>query len=148
MSLIARWAKVMKKAKWQFSVDEPKHLILFLSTNDKACLRILITFKEKQDQVILMLGLERRCPKEYINTMMDYCNRLNYDIPIGFFACDPNDGEVRFRHSVDAEDIELTPTFVDNFIKTAVGFVRKEYDRLQAIMSGMSIEAALVLDEL
>lgn len=147
-ALIRRWARAMRDADWQFTVDEPKHLIVFLSTNNKASFRLMIVFKEKEEHVIMLLCLERRCPAEYRKTMMDYCNRLNYKIPIGFFACDPDDGEIRFRHSVDAEKIELTGTFVDNFIKVAIGSMRREYDNLQAIMSGLSINAAKAAEDL
>ena len=140
-SLIERVATTMQKADWAFTADEEKHMIIFLSTSDVCCLRSMLLCKEREEQVVFIIGLERRCPERYRNTMMDYCNRVNFMLQCGFFACDPRDGEIRFRHSADVESIQLTTTFIDNFLKVGLGTVRRHYEQLQGIMSGLSIEA-------
>jgi hypothetical protein len=68
--------------------------------------------------------------------MGDYCNGTNWDSTYGFFSLDFRDGEVRYRHAVDVEGVEVTPKFADNFLKAPVGTMRRHYRDLQAIMNG------------
>lgn len=143
MSLLQKWSECMKTKNWTHTVDNEKGLILFTVSNEIASLRFIFIFKESDDRIILLLTYERHCPELYRQIMADFANRVNYAIPIGFFAVDLSNGEVRFRHSIDVEGIEINSIFVDNFIKSCVTFCRRYYNPIQAIMNGYSIEAAM-----
>ena len=144
--LVARVSRAMA-GHWEHATDLEKSIIFFTFTNEMACLRFNLVCKEKQEQIIMHVCFERKCPERYRKTMMSYCNRLNYLIPFGFFATDPKDGEIRYRHSVDVEGIVLEPDFISNIIKAGIGYTRKFYMPLQAIMWGSSLEAAIRLED-
>ncbi len=52
--------------------------------------------------------------------LAEFFTRSNYGMVIGNFELDMNDGEMRYKVSVDAEAIDLTPTFLKNISYTAV----------------------------
>jgi hypothetical protein len=99
--------------------------------------------KNRENQIILFISMERRCPSAYRSTMADFCNRANFGIPLGFWAVDFRDGEVRFRHATQLHSVPVTPCFIDNFIMTPVAVVRRRYLVVQAIMDGYSLPAAM-----
>lgn len=52
--------------------------------------------------------------------LSEFFTRANYGMVIGNFELDMNDGEMRYKVSVDVEGIELTNTFLKNISYTAV----------------------------
>ena len=56
---------------------------------------------------------------------------------------DIKDGELRFRHSVDIEGIEITPVFVHNFIHGAITISDLNYLALNDGLHGKSVAKAL-----
>lgn len=147
MSLLKQWSECMKIKNWIHTVDTEKSIIFFTASNEVASLRFTFLIKETDNRVILLLSYERHCPDKYRQIMADFVNRVNYAIPIGFFAIDISDGEVRYRHGIDVEGIEINEVFVDNFIRSCITFCRKYYNPIQAIMNGYSIEAAMETKE-
>jgi hypothetical protein len=141
-SLLHRFSECLKEADWSHTIDVERNFILLMSTNDLCSFRVLILVKERDEQVVVIISIERRCPPPYRDTMADFCNLINYDMPFGFFSLDGRDGETRYRHSVDVEGIKVTPTFVDNLLKESLGYAKTHYTAIQKIMAGFSIEAA------
>lgn len=143
MTLLKQMSECMKIKNWIHTVDSEKSIILFTASNEIASLRFTFLIKESDNRIILLLSYERHCPEKYRQIMADFVNRINYAIPIGFFAIDLTDGEVRYRHSADVEGIEINEIFVDNFIRSSITFCRLYYNPIQAVMNGYSIEAAM-----
>jgi hypothetical protein len=142
LSLLCRFSECLKAADWSHTVDVERNFVLLMSTNDLCSFRVLILVKERAQHLIVIISVERRCPAAFRDTMADFCNLINYEIPFGFFSLDGRDGETRYRHSVDVEGIKLTPTFVDNLLKESIGHAKRSYTAIQRIMAGLSIEAA------
>lgn len=143
MTLLKQMSECMKIKNWIHTVDSEKSIILFTASNEIASLRFTFLIKESDNRIILLLSYERHCPEKYRQIMADFVNRINYAIPIGFFAIDLTDGEVRYRHGTDVEGIEINEIFVDNFIRSSITFCRLYYNPIQAVMNGYSIEAAM-----
>ena len=143
MTLLKQMSECMKIKNWIHTVDSEKSIILFTASNEIASLRFTFLIKESDNRIILLLSYERHCPEKDRQIMADFVNRINYAIPIGFFAIDLTDGEVRYRHSADVEGIEINEIFVDNFIRSSITFCRLYYNPIQAVMNGYSIEAAM-----
>lgn len=143
MTLLKQMSECMKIKNWIHTVDSEKSIILFTASNEIASLRFTFLIKESDNRIILLLSYERHCPEKYRQIMADFVNRINYAIPIGFFAIDLTDGEVRYRHGADVEGIEINEIFVDNFIRSSITFCRLYYNPIQAVMNGYSIEAAM-----
>ena len=50
----------------------------------------------------------------------EYITRANYGLPVGNFEMDFNDGEVRFRVSLDYEDTALSDLQIKNLVQPAI----------------------------
>jgi hypothetical protein len=55
-------------------------------------------------------------PKDKRTLMAEFITRANYGIKIGNFELDFNDGEVRYKTSIDIENAELTPALISNHV--------------------------------
>lgn len=53
-------------------------------------------------------------PEEKRDQVCEFITRANYGLKIGNFEMDYSDGEVRFKTSVDVENVELTPELISN----------------------------------
>ena len=108
--LIYRWAEKMKEKNWSHTIDtnHSRECIIFFQTDAVSSRRCHLIFNEKTQQVILIVFYERRCPKEYIKTMSEFFNHINYALPLGFFSLDTDDGEIRFKHALDVTTLKST----------------------------------------
>lgn len=146
-TLFAKVCKCLALANWTYMTSTDQSSIILFYQTDVACLRLHLIIKEPQQHLILMVTFERRCPEKYKKTMAEYCCHINDAVPIGIIAVDMNDGEVRIRHSVDVEGIEITPKFIDNFLKSVLQLGRKYYEPIQLIMFGYSLEKAIAQEQ-
>jgi hypothetical protein len=90
-----------------------------------------------------VISLERRCPEAYRQSMFEIVNYLNSKLVVtGFFAVDPRDGEVRYRQSQYVAGLEITPDFVDAFLKITIGYTKKHYNLVQCGTLGYSLQGA------
>jgi hypothetical protein len=142
-----RVSACLRSANWSHTADEQKKRIWLLCGDNVSSLRVTLVCKDQEGQIVLFISLERHCPRGYRGTMADFCNRTNFRIPLGFWAVDPRDGEVRLRHATRLYGVAITPPFMDNFIKTPVALVRRSYLIVQAIMDGYSLPAAMKFKE-
>lgn len=132
-----RIAECMRVNKRKFTRTEDK-LVFLLTFKTASCRCQLIT---KHDVIIFLVFVERRCPEQYRQTMMRYLNSVNYGVLVGYLACDPEDGEVRSRHSIEVEHVEITPKFVDNMLQEGIRSLGTSYKNIQKIMSGKSLNS-------
>jgi hypothetical protein len=78
-----------------------------------ACLAIV----EEDNQQFLFYSI---CPANALehrrSAMLDYLNRLNVILDVGNFQMDMENGEIRFRTSIDAEGEPLSSTLIKNLV--------------------------------
>ena len=142
-TLLLKWANLMEENKYDFTIDISKNVIISFISTEQALLRCMFLIKEKEKQIILIICYQQRCPKPYRKTMIEILDQINRTLSLGFFTMDMNDGELRFRHSVDIEGIEITSKFVYNFIHGAVAISDINYLALNDGLHGKSVPKAL-----
>lgn len=62
--------------------------------------------------------------------------RTNYGMQVGNYEMDLEDGEVRFKTSIDVEGTELTHTLINNLVNLNLMITSTYFDGLMAVMSG------------
>ena len=55
-------------------------------------------------------------PDDKRSPIAEFITRANYGIKIGNFELDFNDGEVRYKTSIDVENDDLTPALISNHV--------------------------------
>ena len=59
--------------------------------------------REEQDQFVFYSILPINVPDNHIGAVAEFITRVNYGMIIGNFELDYNDGEVRYKTSIDVE---------------------------------------------
>ena len=141
--LTDNWSGCMARLGIVHTVDREKGVITMTSNTEKARFRLTLKVDDQTKEVILVMPLERKCDEIYRVTMAEFCNKCNNRMTSGFFSIDFSDGSIRYRNSCDLNGLEITPLYVDKFIKTAVGYCTKMYSGFQLVLSGFSVERGI-----
>jgi hypothetical protein len=73
----------------------------------------------------------------------EFLTRANYGMTIGNFELDFNDGEIRYKTSIDVEGDRLTPALIKRLVYTNVAMMDEYLPGIQAVLAGATPEAAL-----
>lgn len=87
-----------------------------------------------------------KVPEEARLTAAEYLTRANYGLRIGNFELDFNDGEVRYKSSLDFEAAELTPALIKNAIYPAVQTLDRYLPGLMKVIYGAAFPAEAVAE--
>ncbi|MFO0812943.1 MAG: YbjN domain-containing protein [Gemmatales bacterium] len=101
-----------RSGSWQcFSiVDEEKHWLRFYSI------------------------LPVHIPEDKRADIIEFMTRANYGLMLGNYEMDMNDGEVRFKTSIDAEGGELTKPMIDNLLRSNLISMDRYFPGLMAVL--------------
>ena len=88
------------------------------------------------------------CPLELRPAMTELLTRANYGMYLGAFEMDLEDGEMRFKNSVDVEGAALSEVMVRNVIYTSCAMLDRYYPAIDGLLhEGLSPQQALALAE-
>jgi hypothetical protein len=100
------------------------------------------------EQFIFYVVMPVRAPSQMRLAVAEYLTRANYGLRIGNFELDFDDGEVRYKSSVDFEGVELTPALIRNTIYPAVQTMDRYLPGVLAVVfGGKSAEEAITAIE-
>ncbi len=119
----------------------------FAEFRDQTSLRIEVT-ADQGDWLCIVQAHEEihRCiiysrvndltPEDQREAMAIFVTRANYGLPMGCFELDLDDGEVRFRTSIDVGGDRFSPALLDNLLTGNWTIMNKYLPGLEAVMSG------------
>lgn len=102
--------------------------------------------REDQQQFVFYSIFPVRAPEGRLHEMAEFVTRANYGMIIGNFEMDYSDGEIRYKTSVDIEDIELPEPLVRHLIYANVLTMDKYFTGLMRVLYG-GIEPAAAVEE-
>ena len=65
----------------------------------------------------------------------EFLARLNWAVPLGTFAMDLEDGEVRFRTGIDVSGDRLSPALIENVIDANLVVMDRAWPLLEAVVT-------------
>jgi hypothetical protein len=99
--------------------------------------------REEDEQFLFYAICPLAIPEARRTAVAEYLTRANYGMIIGNFEMDFDDGEVRFKSSVDVQGIELVPDLIRNAAYPACLMMDKYLPGLIAILGGVSAQDAI-----
>jgi hypothetical protein len=109
--------------------------------NEWGCLAL--ADEQSEQAIFYSVVLESTAPEHRLE-MMKFVTLANYGMQVGNFELDLEDGEVRFKTSVDVEGIELAEDLLRNMVELNILMMGLYYDGLVAVMrGGMTAEEAI-----
>jgi hypothetical protein len=92
--------------------------------------------REKQQQFVFYSRPAFQVPEEHRTAVSELFTRANYGMIVGNFELDFDDGEVRFKTSIDIEGGELLPEFIRNIVGTNITMMDRYLPAIQGVASG------------
>jgi hypothetical protein len=77
-----------------------------------------------------------KVPENQRILMAEFLTRANYGLSIGNFEMDFEDGEIRYKTSIDVEGDRLTPTLVENLVNINVITVDRYFPGMMKVLYG------------
>lgn len=88
----------------------------------------------EQQQFVFYSVFPVRVPDNKMNELAEFITRANYGMIIGNFELDYGDGEIRYKTSVDVEDVELVEPLVRHLIYANVLTMDKYFPGLMRVL--------------
>jgi len=99
--------------------------------------------REGERQVLFYTALRAHVPAERMAAMLEFVARANFGLAIGNFELDPEDGEIRFKTSVDVNNTELTAGLLSGLTSLNVAAVHVYAPAIEAVLAGAEPRAAI-----
>ena len=90
--------------------------------------------REEQQQIVFYSIFPVRVPENKLMEMAEFITRANYGMIIGNFELDFSDGEIRYKTSVDVEDVDLADPLVRHLIYANVLTMDKYFPGLMRVL--------------
>lgn len=102
----------LTEERWSFEADAEHPVLRCRFTGSAGTWSCLLQAREEQEQLLVYSIAPLRVPTERRRDAAEYLTRANYGLVLGNFELDFSDGEVRFKTSMDAEDVALGPALL------------------------------------
>ncbi len=107
----------MEDGKWHYEIIEGQDLLRFHFKGKTGRMLCYADVQEDDRWLIFYSYLPVNTPAEKMHEMAEFIARANRGMRIGNFELDFEDGEVRFKTSIDIEGGELTSKMIDNLLQ-------------------------------
>lgn len=98
------------------------------------------------EQFIFYVMCPVKAPEDKRPAMAEFIARANYGLRIGNFELDFSDGEVRYKSSLDFENVALEPQLIRNAIYPAVQTMDRYLPGLMGVIYGNKTPAEAVAE--
>lgn len=129
-------AAFLRADRWAHEAmpGQPVHRVFYQGYNGR-----LICFaqaRNEEKQLLFYAYCEENVPEDRRLAMAEFLTRANYGLVLGNFEMDMNDGEVRFKTSIDVEGATLTPELIRPVIYANVLTMDEYLPGIFAVMRG------------
>ncbi len=90
--------------------------------------------RNEQEQFVFYSIFPVRTPDDKMNEVAEFITRANYGMIIGNFELDYGDGEIRYKTSVDVEDMEIREPLVRHLVYANVLTMDKYFPGLMRVL--------------
>jgi hypothetical protein len=105
---------------WPLVEDEDEPILYMNFQGENGQWHCLAKAREAEDQCVFYSLYPEAVPEDKRSTLAEFLTRANYGMILGNFELDFDDGEIRYKTSIDVEGDRLTPTLVQNLVYTNV----------------------------
>jgi hypothetical protein len=142
MALFNRFVRLLREADWKCATDAPEGRLILTVTASNGRHLISIQVREESQFIVALMPYARKAQYSVRRRMVQFMNKTNFALHLGGFEMDPDDGELRFRNSIDVESLALTREFVDNFVRTFAVLGARYRTAVEMILDGRSVQEA------
>lgn len=146
MSLFEILCQILKDDGWNFECDDKNELIRLEIHGTNSAFTSFIIIDEEQETYLCNTHIRQRIPFGKRLEVCNFMNRINYELAIGNFEMDMDDGEIRFRTYLDSAGAEPSKEQLLNLIWNGSQAFDTYYPGLLKIITAdFSVEEAVEL---
>lgn len=135
----------LKEDDWSFERDSERPEILRTGVKGRNTdMRGTFLVRQEKDQVVFYVQLPSKAPEGRQREAMEFITRANYGMNTGNFEMDMQDGEIRFKVSLDVEAGVLSSRMVRNMMSAAFLTVDRYFPGLMSVLFGNAIPAVAI----
>ena len=109
-------AAFFEEYSWPFTQPEDASLLLTGYQGENGEWSCFAWTHEERKQFVFYSKCTIAAPEDKRDAVAEFITRANYDLLIGNFELDFEDGEIRFKTSIDVSNDRLTTALVEPFV--------------------------------
>lgn len=126
----------MEEEDWKYEILEGETIIRFHFKGRAGRLLCYGEVDEEKCWLIFYSYLPVNAPPEKMGPVAEFVTRANRGMRIGNFELDFDDGEIRYKTSIDVEGGELTDKMIDNLLRANLTTVDRYFGGLMELIYG------------
>jgi hypothetical protein len=123
--------------------DDSGAVVAMLSASEKGPWTVYIGMLEADEQVVVHSAFNPPVPEEMREAVALFLTRANYGILHGNFELDLEDGDLRYKTSIDVRGAELTEALLENLVTANVAMFDRYIHGIEAVVRGEDPAVAL-----
>ncbi|MGK7930075.1 MAG: YbjN domain-containing protein [Microcystaceae cyanobacterium] len=129
---------------WKFMEVSPKEALKMGVSGRNGEYDCYAIANEERQTFRFVSQIPIKVPENQRVLMAEFLTRANYGLSVGNFEMDFEDGEIRYKTSIDVEGDRLTPALVENLVNINVITVDRYFPgMMKVIYGGLSPEDAI-----
>jgi hypothetical protein len=143
LELVADW---LLTDDWSFDQNQEHSYISTGVKGNNGTYRLIFDAREQHHQLLIFILAPREIPEAKRLVAAEFLTRANFGLTLGNFELSMEDGEVRYKVSVDVEGGVLTTTMVKTMIHAAILTMDRYCPGLTAITFASRSARAAILE--
>lgn len=132
--------------EWEYQVLESRAILRMSFSGENGQWICFAQAREAQQQVVIYSICPLRVPQKCRAAMAEFLTRANYGLVIGNFEMDYEDGELRYKTSLDVEEAEASHGLLRQIVYANVAAMDCYLPGILAILAGSRSPAEAVAD--
>lgn len=124
----------MEEESWKYEILEGETILRFHFKGTAGRLLCYAEVDEEKHWLLFYAYMPVNTPEEKMVTMAEFITRANRGMRIGNFELDYDDGEIRYKTSLDIEGGVLTHTIIDNLLRANLSTINRYFAGIMSVI--------------
>ena len=134
----------LQEDNWRYEEIPGEFVIRFTFTGKNARFECFGRANEEHEIFVFYTIIPIRAPESQRLLIVELFARINYGLNIGNFEMDMNDGEIRYKTSIDVEGGELASRMVETLIAVNISTTDRYFPSFADVMYAGAVPAEAV----
>ena len=134
----------MEEEEWKYEILEGETIIRFHFKGRAGRLLCYGEVDEEKYWLIFYSYMPVNAPPDKMATVAEFLSRANRGMRIGNFELDFDDGEIRYKTSLDVEGGELTNKMIDNLLRANLHTMDRYFTGLMELIYGEKAASEII----
>jgi hypothetical protein len=132
--------------EWEYQLLDSRNILRLSFSGEAGHWPCYAQARESQQQIVVYSICPLRVPEERRAAMAEFLTRANYGLVVGNFELDYEDGEVRYKTSLDVEDCTATRELLRHIVYANVTAMDRYLPGILVVIAGSKSPADAVAE--